>query len=231
MKKLSIILSLLLLGFANAQSVKYGVVANFHKGSTVNIHDRSKGNFGFGIGAFADFALVENDIYDSAWLYFTPQLEFSMEGERAQAWNDNVAAQQRYDNYYVSVPLYIKYFLRNQGYKSDIYFMAGPKLEFLVHNKVDEQQAIDYANARGYSNNPADIALGAKSLSNIDLDNKIAKFGYGVSLVAGVRVDDKWNVFLRFDRGLSKVYPDYTKYNTYNRMLAIGINYYIGETN
>lgn len=231
MKKLSIIFSLLILGLTNAQSIKFGVTANFHQGSTVNIHDRSKGNFGGGIGAFADFALVPNDIYDSAWLYFTPQLEFSMEGEKGQAWNDGVVAQQRYDNYYVALPLYIKYFLRNNGYKSDIYFMAGPKLEFLVSNKVDEAQAIAYANTQGYSNSPQDIANGAKPLSSIGLGNEIAKFGYGVSLVAGVRVDDKWNVFLRFDRGLSKVYPDYPKYNTYNRMLAIGINYYIGETN
>lgn len=219
-----------MVGLINAQSIKYGIVANFHKASTVNIHDRSKGNFGGGIGVFADIALVPNDIYDSAWLYFTPQLEFSMEGERGQAWNDKVAKEQRYDNYYAAIPLYLKYFLRNNGYKGDIYFMAGPKLEFLVYNKVDEAQAIAYGNTRGYSNSAQDIALGAKSLSSIGLGNEIAKFGYGVSVVAGVRVDSKWNVFLRFDRGLSKVYPDYSKYNTYNRMLALGINYYIGET-
>ncbi|WP_374445545.1 outer membrane beta-barrel protein [Epilithonimonas sp.] len=230
MKKLVLIYSLLLMAVVNAQSIKYGVTANFHKGSTVNIHDKSKGNFGGGIGVFADFSLVQNDIYDSAWLYFTPQLEFSMEGERGQAWNDKVAAQQRYDNYYVALPLYIKYFLRNHGYKSDIYFMLGPKLEFLIANKVDEAQAIAYANSIGYTNSQQAIDLGAKSLSAAGLDNKIAKFGYGLSLVAGVKVDEKWNVFLRFDRGLSKVYPDYTKYSTYNRMLAIGINYYLGET-
>ena len=231
MKKIIIIYSLLFFGFSNAQFIKYGVTANFHKASTVKIHDKSKGNFGVGIGAFADFALVPNDIYDSAWLYFTPQLEFSMEGERAQAWNDKVAEKQRYDNYYVSMPLYIKYFMRNHGYKSDIYFMLGPKLEFLAGNKVDEAQAIAYANAQGYSNSPQDIANGAKSLSSIGLGNEIAKFGYGVSFVVGVQVDDKLNVFLRFDRGLSKVYPDYTKYNTYNRMLGLGISYYIGSTN
>ncbi|TDX84107.1 outer membrane beta-barrel protein [Epilithonimonas xixisoli] len=231
MKKLSIILSLFALGFTSAQSFKYGVTANFHKGSTVNIHDRSKGNFGGGIGAFADFSLVENDIYDSAWLYFSPQLEFSMEGERGQAWNNADVAVQKYNNYYIAMPLYIKYFFKNHGYKSDIYVMVGPKLEFLASNKVDEKEAIEYANARGYTNNPTAIAMGAKSLSSIGLDNKIAKFGYGVSLVAGVKIDEKWNVFIRFDRGLSKVYPDYTKYNTYNRMLGIGINYYIGESN
>jgi len=231
MKKLSVILSLFLLGFLNAQSIKYGVVANFHKGSTVNIHDKSKGNFGSGVGVFADFALVTNDIYDSAWLYFTPQLEFSMEGEKAQAWNDKVASEQKYNNYYVAMPLYIKYYLKNHGYKSDIYFMFGPKLEFLASNKVDEAQAISYAYTQGYSNSPQDIELGAKSLSSIGLGNEIAKFGYGVSFVTGVKVDDKVNVFIRFDRGLSKVYKDYSKYSTYNRFLAIGINYYIGETN
>ncbi len=231
MKKLVVIYFLLTIVSVNAQSIKYGVVANVHKGSTAKIHDRSKGNYGVGVGLFADFSLVPNDIYDSAWLYFSPQLEFSMEGERAQAFSDKVAAQQRYDNYYVAMPLYIKYFLKNRGYKSDIYFMAGPKLEYLVSNKVDEAQAISYAKTQGYSSSPQDIALGAKSLSSIGLGDEIAKFGYGVSVVAGVKVDDKWNVFLRFDRGLSKVYPDYAKYSSYNRLLAIGINYYIGETN
>ena len=76
MKKLSVIFSLLLIGFTSAQSIKYGATGSFHKGSIAGIHGVSKGNFGGSIGVFADFALVENDIYNSAWLYFTPQLEF-----------------------------------------------------------------------------------------------------------------------------------------------------------
>lgn len=66
----------------NAQHFKYGVTANIHKGSIVGIHDVSKPKWGGGVGAFAQWPLVENDIYDSAWLYFSPQLEFSMQGER-----------------------------------------------------------------------------------------------------------------------------------------------------
>jgi hypothetical protein len=34
-----------------------------------------KGGVGRKPWVFADFAFVTNDIYDSAWLYFTPQLE------------------------------------------------------------------------------------------------------------------------------------------------------------
>lgn len=234
MKKLTIIYSLLFVGFANAQFMKYGLTANFHKGSIAGIHDKSNGNFAGGIGAFADIALVQNDIYDSAWLYFTPQLEFSMEGEKAEGnyWSSVGKDVQKYDNYYVAIPLYIKYFLRSHGYKTGIYFMLGPKFEFLVSDKTDEKQAISDALQAGLlPNKPEYLTNNYKeTLSNWGFDNKIAKFGYGVSVAAGVKINDNWDVFLRFDRGLSKVYPDYKRENTYNRFLAIGINYYIGET-
>lgn len=204
MKKIIIVYSLLFFGFANAQSIKYGVTANFHKTSIVNIHDYSRGKFGGSIGVFADFALVPNDVYDSAWLYFTPQLEFAMQGE-------NTKRDQKYHNTYIGMPLLIKYFMRNQGYKSDIYFIAGPRLEFLVSEKR--------------SGPPQTSPLFEAQ------EQKIESFGYGVSVGVGVNVQENLDVFIRFDRGFSKVYPDYTRDATYNRMLGIGINYHIGSTN
>ena len=62
-------------------------------------------------------------------------------------------------------------------------------------------------------------------------EQNINSFGYGVSVGAGIKINDKLDAFIRFDRGFSKIYPDYTRDATYNRMLALGINYYIGETN
>ena len=98
--------------------------------------------------------------------------------------------------------------MRNQGYKGDIYFMAGPRLEFLVSDKR--------------SGPPSDFE---------SQEQKIDSFGYGISVGAGVNVSEKLDVFIRFDRGFSKIYPDYTRDTTFNRMLGIGINYYIGESN
>jgi len=205
MKKLSLILSLLLLGFMHAQSIKYGVTANFHQSSIVKVHDYSKGAFGGGIGIFADFALVPNDIYDSAWLYFEPQLEFNTLGENTKSPKQE---KQSYHNNYIGLPLYLKYFMKNHGYKSDIYFLLGPRLEFLVSEKR--------------SGPPADFE---------SQEQKINSFGYGISFGVGVKINEKLDANIRFDRGFSKIYPDYTRDATYNRMLAIGINYYIGETN
>lgn len=217
MKKLSIIFSLLILGFTNAQAIKYGATGSFHNGSIAGIHGISKSNFGGSLGIFADFAIVPNDIYDSAWLYLTPQLEVSTIGERGD-WNEDKVDMQKYSNIYVAVPLYIKYYMRSQGYKGDIYFMAGPKLEFLVSEKQDEGNAVMQATLAGQD--PAKFGLG----------RKINTFGYGLSVKAGSRINDQIEVFIRFDRGLSKVYSDYTLQNTYNRFLGVGLSYYIGET-
>lgn len=197
--------------------MKYGVTANFNKGSIAGIHGVSKGNFGGSIGVFADISIVPNDIYDSAWLYLTPQLEIYTMGERGD-WNEDKIDYQKYSNVYVGIPVYIKYFIKNNGYKGDLYFMVGPKFEFLVSEKTEEGNAIKSALASG--SDPAKFGLGQKTES----------FGYGVSAKVGAKIDDQWDVFIRFDRGLSKVYPDFRN-NTYNRFLAIGISYYIGETN
>ncbi|PZU84825.1 MAG: hypothetical protein DI529_10710 [Chryseobacterium sp.] len=217
MKKLIIICSLIVFGSMNAQSIKYGVTGGFHKGSIVGIHNASKGNFGGSVGVFADFSLVPNDIFDSAWLYFTPQLELYTVGERGD-WNEDEINYQKYNNLYVGIPLYIKYFLKNHGYKGDIYFMLGPKLEFLASRKESEDNAVKEAIAAGYDPN------------KFGLGQKINNFGYGLSAKVGVKVNDELDVFIRFDRGFSKIYPDYKEQTTYNRFLSIGVSYYIGST-
>lgn len=218
MKKLAIIYSLLLFGFSNAQSIKYGVTGSVHKGSIAGVHGVSKGDFGGSLGVFADFSLVTNDIYDSAWLYFTPQLEVFTIGEKGD-WNEDKVDYQKYSNVYVGVPLYIKYYLKNHGYKGDIYIMAGPKFEFLVNEKTDEGNAVKEALALGFDPN------------KFGLGQKMNKFSYGLSVKVGAKVNDKLEAFIRFDRGFAKIYPDYTVKTTYNRFLGIGLSYYLGETN
>ena len=213
MKKLLVLFSVVLLGFAQGQSVKYGLTGSVHKGSIAGVHGVGKPAWGGSLGVFADIAIVPNDMYDSAWLYFTPQLEVYTMGEKGD-WDEDKSNYQKYSNVYVGVPLYLKYFLRG-----DIYLMFGPKFEFLVSEKTDEGTAVKDATAAGFDPN------------NFGLGQKTASFGYGVSAKVGVKASDKLEVFLRFDRGLSKVYPDYKAYNTYNRFLALGVSYYIGETN
>ena len=39
----------------------------------------------------------------------------------------------------------------------------------------------------------------------------------------------KMETFIRYDHGFSKVYPNNNNNFTYNRLLAVGINYYLNE--
>ena len=217
MKKLILIYTLLLFGFVSAQSIKYGVTGSVHKSSMPGIHGVGKSAWGGNVGVFADFSLVTNDIFDSAWLYFTPQLEVYTMGEKGD-WDEDKINYQKYSNVYVGVPLYIKYYLKNHGYKGDIYFMFGPKFEFLVSEKTDEGNAVAEAQAAGFDPN------------KFGLGQRINKFSYGISLKVGAKVAESTEVFIRFDRGFAKIYPDYTAQTTYNRFLAIGVSYYLGTT-
>ena len=66
-------------------------------------------------------------------------------------------------------------------------------------------------------------------------------FKYGVTgnfhqgSIVGVHDVSKGNYggalggFIRFDRGFSTVYPNNDRNNTYNRLLAVGLNYYLNS--
>lgn len=217
MKRLIVIYALLLAGLVNAQAIKYGVTGGVHRGSIPGIHGISKPAWGGNFGVYADISLVPNDIYDSAWLYFTPQVEMFSMGETGD-WNEDKVNYQKYRNIYLGVPLYIKYYLKNHGYKGDIFFMLGPKFEFLVSEKTDEGTAVNDAKNAGLDPN------------KFGLGQRINTFGLGISGKVGVRVTDNVDVFIRFDRGISSVYPDYKQQTTYNRFLSLGFSYRLGET-
>lgn len=210
MKKFNTILALLLLTAVYGQTYKYGVTGNFHKGSIVGVHDVSKGAYGGGLGIFGEVSLVENDVFDSAWLYLMPQIEYSMQGEIAKAEEDKYG-KQIFHHDYVAMQVYLKYFFHQGNMKRDLFVFAGPRIEYLVR----EDRKVD----------PAYDAVYFK----YNHDDLIKKFGYGVSFGAGLKISQQFEGFIRYDRGFSKVYPNNNDRNTYNRLLAVGINYYLNE--
>lgn len=210
MKRLSTLLALLLLVTLSAQTFKYGVTGNFHRSSVAGVHDRSVGKWGGALGFFAQWSLVENDVFDSAWLYITPQIEYSMQGENAKGEEDKWGLQ-KYHYDYVAMQVYLKWFFHQGNMKRDVFLFGGPRIEYMVrkHEEVDPGY-----NAVYYKYN---------------LDNKTNKFGYGVSVGIGLKVSQRMEAFLRYDNGFAKVYPNNDRYHTYNRLLGLGLNYYIEE--
>lgn len=210
MKKLITLIAVFLLFTMNAQDFKYGITGNFHKGSIVGVHDVSKGSYGGGLGFLAQIPLVENDIFDSAWLYLQGQLEYSMQGEFAEV-NTDLYGKQKYFHDYVAFQVYLKYFFHKGNMKRDVYVFAGPRIEYLVRQekKVSPQYDIDYF--------------------KYNQDDVVNKFGYGASFGIGMAVSHQMEVFMRYDWGFSKVYPNNKSHFTYNRLLGIGINYYLNE--
>lgn len=171
------------------------------------MHDVSKGKFGGSLGVFAQIPLVQNDIFDSAFMYLEPSLEFNTQGETAEA---PPFETQKFNNNYVSAAVYLKYFFHKGNMKRDLFLFGGPRIEYLVS---DSKTTTPSYEAAYYQYN---------------LDSKINKFGYGVTVGAGLAIGQQWEMYLRYDRGFSKVYPD-NPGNTYNRLLGLGFNYYISS--
>lgn len=211
MKKFNIFIAVFLMMTVSGQETfKYGITGNFHKGSIVGVHDVSKGAYGGSLGIFAQWSLVENDVYDSAWLYLMPQIEYSMQGEIAKAEEERFGIQE-FDHDYVAMQLYLRYFFHQGNMKRDVYLFAGPRIEYLVREKRKVDPAYD---AIYYQYN---------------LDDTLNKFGYGVSAGIGLKLSQKMEAFIRYDHGFSKVYPNNNINFTYNRSLAVGLNYYLNE--
>lgn len=206
------ILCLLLWSFSFSQNnfsehVKWGVTGNFHRGSIVNVHDRSEGRYGAGVGVFADISLMENDAFDTAWLYVSPQIEYSMQGEHANAETDTYGVQ-KYHYDYLAAAVYLKYFFHNGRMKSGAYLFGGPRVEFMVSQKEDVSAAYD---AVYYQYN---------------LDDVVNKTGFGASFGAGFKINKQLEAFIRYDQGFSKVYENNPR-NTHDRLLAVGVNFFI----
>ena len=210
MKRINTLIAVFLLIMVNGQTFKYGVTGNFHKGSIVGVHDVSKGAYDGGLGVFAQWSLVENDVFDSAWLYIMPQIEYSMQGEIAKA-EENKFGIQKFNHDYVAMQVYLKYFFHKGNMKRDAYVFAGPRVEFLVRQDRKVDPAYDLA------------------YFQYNMDDEVNKFGYGVSFGVGLKVSQQFEAFLRYDRGFSKVYPNNVSRNTYNRLLAVGLNYYLND--
>ena len=133
MKKFIFSFALLIMAQASAQSFKWGVFGYFDKSSIVGIHDLSRGKYGGGIGAFADFSLIANDVYDSSFLYFSPEIEYNLRGEFADA--EPTLGKQKYNTQYIATNLSVKYYFHEGNYKRNIYLFLGPKFEYLTSYK------------------------------------------------------------------------------------------------
>ena len=204
MKKIFFVFAILLSGFSFAQEVKWGATANVHSSSIEGIHDFSRGRIAPSVGLFAEIPLetFQRSIYAPLRYYIYPVVEYSMEGEKAIL----EQGRQYYRNDYVAAAIYGKFHFY-RGYFENFYFMIGPRIAY----NISEKRAGPTNEEAGYINLR---------------DDDMHKLNFSVSGALGYVISDKVEVYLRYDQGLSKVYPHYYDKKTWNRLMGLGISYY-----
>ncbi len=203
MRKFYVILSFLFSVFFFSQEFKWGMTGNVHSSSIEGIHDFSRGRIAPSLGFFAEIPLetFQRSIYSPLRYYIFPVLEYSMEGEKTIL----EQGRQYFRNDFVALALYGKFHFY-RGFFENFYFMVGPRAAYAV--SVDFKGPVI-----NYESGP----LG---------DDVTKKWSFSASSAFGYVVSDKMEVYLRYDHGLTKVYPNYDYRRTWNRLLGIGVSYY-----
>lgn len=185
-----------------SQEVKWGVTANLHSSSIEGIHDFSRGRIAPSAGLFMEIPLetFQRSIYSPLRYYIYPVVEFSMEGEKTIL----EQGRQYYRNDFLAFTLYGKFHFY-RGYWENFYFMIGPRAAYAVS-----------VNFKGPVINYESGPLG---------DDVTKKRSFAASTAFGYVVNDKLEVYIRYDQGLTKVYPNYDYRRTWNRLLGLGFSY------
>ena len=204
MKKIYLLLTFFLSLPFFSQEFKWGMTGNVHSASIEGIHDFSRGRIAPSVGLFAEIPLetFQRSIYAPLRYYIYPVVEYSMEGEKTIL----EQGRQHFNNDYVAFSLYGKFHFY-RGYFENFYFMVGPRVAYNISEK---------------RTGPTNDEAGYVGLRDDDMH----KVNISVSGAFGYVVSDKVEVYLRYDQGLSKVYPHYDAMKTWNRLLGIGVSYY-----
>ena len=203
MKKIYLILTFFISISFFSQEFRWGMTGNVHSASIEGIHDFSRGRIAPSLGFFAEIPLetFQRSIYSPLRYYIFPVLEYSMEGEKTIL----EQGRQYYRNDFVALALYGKFHFY-RGYFENFYFMLGPRAAYAVS-----------VNFKGPVINYESGPLG---------DDVTKKWSFALSGAFGYVVNDKLEAYIRFDQGLTKVYPNYDVMRTWNRLLGFGVSYY-----
>lgn len=204
MKKIYLIFTFFTSLIFYSQEFKWGMTGNIHSSSIEGVHDFSRGRIAPTLGLFAEIPMetFQRSIYAPLRYYIYPVVEFSMEGEKTIL----EQGRQYYRNDFVAMALYGKFHLY-RGYFENFYFMIGPRAAYAVS-----------VNFKGPSN---------EETGYIYLNDDVTKkWSFAASVALGYVISDKLEMYVRFDQGLTKVYPNYNAHRTWNRLLGLGFSYY-----
>ena len=175
-------------------STRFGVTGGLNYSRIKNAHNPSGPLYTFQAGGLALIPIGNDDQF-----YIQPELTYYGGGETGKDKNAKNASGYNavYSNSYISVPLYFKGYFSEA--ESEFFAMAGPRFSFLVNQSVKD----------------APLRYTVEGDPNLGINGKASPFNLALSGGVGFSYKRTMEVALRYDGGLSNVYPDmiegYTK--------------------
>jgi len=214
---LTIISSILLLNFANAQ-ITYGLVAgaNFSKwqGQDLQVVEDlvektdgwlvTKGKTGFHVGGYVNIPISETFSFEPGLAYskkgYSIKGDLKIDALKFLAINARAQVQQ----HYIDMPLYVKATI-----VKGLNIYAGPQVSYLVHSTLNAKVGV------------LGISLFNKGIGITERFNKV---DLGLSGGIGYQFDNGISLRAGYDYGLSKLDKN-DNYDAYNRVVKVSVGY------
>ncbi|MBL0181801.1 MAG: PorT family protein [Chitinophagaceae bacterium] len=214
---LTLICSILLLNFANAQ-ITYGLVAgaNFSKwqGQDLQVVEDlvektdgwlvTKGKTGFHVGGYVNIPISETFSFEPGLAYskkgYSIKGDLKIDALKFLAINARAQVQQ----HYIDMPLYVKATI-----VKGLNIYAGPQVSYLVRSTLNAKVGV------------LGISLFNKGIGITERFNKI---DLGLSGGVGYQFDNGISLRAGYDYGLSKLDKN-DNYDAYNRVIKVSVGY------
>lgn len=167
------------------EDTRFGISAGGNYSAVRNVHRPSGRRIGFHAGILALIPADEDNQY-----YIQPEVKYYQAGETGYNREEGGDKDTKYYNDYLGIPIYIKAYFSEA--ESEFFGLLGPRFSFLINQK---EEAIPQAYPE-YSKNQ---------------NGKAAFFNFGIGAGIGYSYKRKWELFLKYDLGLSNTYPDMYK--------------------
>lgn len=197
---------------------RFGISVIGHNSHITGIHSISKGRYGFSFAFFTQINLSPNSITTAnrlrtTELFFAPQLEYNMLGERSQSRDKNDPEINKHYNDYIQLALPIKYYFKFNRFAKHQNFIikGGPFLGYAIVNNTKGDHFFE----------PIKIQEAHENLKNFDV---------GFNLAIGYRFIPELEGFIRGSYGLMEVYKGQIAENgqkTHNYTLGAGLSWII----
>ncbi|MDQ6472243.1 porin family protein [Flavobacterium sp. LHD-80] len=184
-------------GFANAQSVKFGIKGGVNLSTFTGDVEDASSKVGFQVGGFAEFKFSDK-------FAIQPELLYSLQGAKFDEKGDSYTYKENIHASYLNIPVMARYYVVNK-----LSIEAGPQIGFLLSAK-DKWESLEN---------------GEKYTGKENIKDSFKSVDFGLNIGAGYDFTENVSAGIRYNFGLSNISDFEDAGKIHNNVISLNLGY------